>query len=884
MSSLQQQVKKLAKRVLPADAYRKLMKSWRRNKYEKTSKLAIASGQPVFTMVVACYNVGLYLDAFFESIKAQKFDISKLQIVAVDDASTDDTLAVLERWRSELPEILEVVAQPSNQGVSAARNAGLAKVRGLWVSFPDSDDFFNANYLSSSASRIEQLSDRPLLAVTCKPVFYFEAEERYSDTHPLTYRFKTKKQTFRVQELTDNFLLMSTTTWFRAATLSNTDIQFDTELQIAEDAKFVTDLFLQNPTAWISFNAEAEYFYRKRVDDDSALGTHRNSPASLITPFERFHLPMIEKAKQLNGSVPIWMQNMVLYDLMWKIRLFQSGKDIGLSAEEQSKALSYIKSVLRELDVPVMENFSIIATSFETKFLMIRSLAEKEMTNSRVYLTLNRSDAVRIMHFSNGPEPEISFSKEKKPSVSFAHKSRDISFLGERAYTKHFDWQRLQSYESLSLENSQGVTTRICRRDGSVISENTLQGLELAGLETRPSLKAINPNIGAKELALLTGEQAKFAGGWVFMDNPNRAGDNAEALYEYVVKHRDATKCFFVLEKDSPDWDRLKAKGFNMIPYLSHQHLAALLGARALISSHIDLVVHAPAPFKKFASGYRFKFIFLQHGVIKDDLSAWLNTKKIDLFIASTPAEYESFVADGTNYDLSTADVALTGLPRFDVLRDRFDPTAVEKQPDTILVAPTWRLNLIDTSKGQIERRLVADFEKTKFFKTWKAFLENEELQRVALQRNLRIVFVPHPAFADSCELFAQIPNVKVINPREEASYTKWIKRAITFVTDYSSVAFDVAYLDRPVVYLQFDQAEFFGGAHSYTKGYFDYTQDGFGPVALNVAKATKAVIEAAVGNEPSEYSMRRKTTFYVPMDSHCARVLHEIERIVEAV
>ena len=48
-------------------------------------------------------------------------------------------------------------------------------------------------------------------------------------------------------------------------------------------------------------------------------------------------------------------------------------------------------------------------------------------------------------------------------------------------------------------------------------------------------------------------------------------------------------------------------------------------------------------------------------------------------------------------------------------------------------------------------------------------------------------------------------------------------------LTDYSSVAFDFAYLRKPIVYAHFDKEAFFSGEHSYTAGYFDYERDGFG-------------------------------------------------------
>ena len=62
--------------------------------------------------------------------------------------------------------------------------------------------------------------------------------------------------------------------------------------------------------------------------------------------------------------------------------------------------------------------------------------------------------------------------------------------------------------------------------------------------------------------------------------------------------------------------------------------------------------------------------------------------------------------------------------------------------------------------------------------------------------------------------------------------------RCCVLVTDYSSVFFDAAYIGRPVIYDQFDKAQF--RACHYEAGYFDYERDGFGPVC----RTEQALIE----------------------------------------
>ena len=61
-------------------------------------------------------------------------------------------------------------------------------------------------------------------------------------------------------------------------------------------------------------------------------------------------------------------------------------------------------------------------------------------------------------------------------------------------------------------------------------------------------------------------------------------------------------------------------------------------------------------------------------------------------------------------------------------------------------------------------------------------------------------------------------------------------------LTDYSSNAFEMAYIQRPVVYFQFDRTAFFAGGHVYRQGTWSYDDDGFGPVAVTASAAIDEV------------------------------------------
>ncbi len=126
-------------------------------------------------------------------------------------------------------------------------------------------------------------------------------------------------------------------------------------------------------------------------------------------------------------------------------------------------------------------------------------------------------------------------------------------------------------------------------------------------------------------------------------------------------------KMFFVLKRDSPDWQRLKSEGFQLIPFASEEHQIALINAKFVVSSQPDEFNQWPERWLD-SEMCRYRLIFLQHGVIKDDISRWLNSKPISLMLTTTRAEYESIVDPQSDYRLSDKEVVLTGMPRHDRL------------------------------------------------------------------------------------------------------------------------------------------------------------------------------------------------------------------------
>ncbi|WP_031507463.1 bifunctional glycosyltransferase/CDP-glycerol:glycerophosphate glycerophosphotransferase [Streptomyces megasporus] len=115
---------------------------------------------PRFTLVVPAYKVQGYLGACLDSVLAQDFD--DFEVVAVDDCSPDNSGAILDEYAAA-DERVRVLHLPQNVGLGRARNAGLARARGDYVLFLDSDDTLTPGSLSAMSDRLAKTDDPDVL-------------------------------------------------------------------------------------------------------------------------------------------------------------------------------------------------------------------------------------------------------------------------------------------------------------------------------------------------------------------------------------------------------------------------------------------------------------------------------------------------------------------------------------------------------------------------------------------------------------------------------------------------------------------------------------------------------------------------------------------------
>jgi len=371
---------------------------------------------------------------------------------------------------------------------------------------------------------------------------------------------------------------------------------------------------------------------------------------------------------------------------------------------------------------------------------------------------------------------------------------------------------------------------------------------------------------------------AQYRDCWLLLDRDTEAHDNAEHLYRYLRKEHPEINTWFVLQRNSPDWDRLAAQGFRLIRYGSWQHIVALTQCRELISSQIDHYIVSP-PMVWWLRRRPWRFTWLQHGVINYDLSSWINTKPISFMVTSSPAEYAAIAGEGTKYVWTPNEVLLSGQPRHDALLAKA-AAVPPNQRNLIVLMPTWRKDLVSGGIGLSNKReSTSTFWESPFVQNWTQLATNPQLQQFAAANNLEIAIMPHPALGKILQS-RPLPGVRFLNYVDD-DVQDVLAHAAVVITDFSSIVFEAALIDRPVIYYQFDRERFFGGTHIGGRGYFDYEKDGFGPVCESIPTAI-AAIEDVINNgkQPAEpYATRMATAMPLRDGQASARITAEIQR-----
>ena len=106
------------------------------------------------SVIIPCYNVSTFIELCVESVVTQSY--KNLEIICVDNNSSDNTFAILEQLQSKFKQVQ--IATETKPGASAARNKGLGMAKGKWIQFLDADDLIENQKIEH---QINLLSNHP---------------------------------------------------------------------------------------------------------------------------------------------------------------------------------------------------------------------------------------------------------------------------------------------------------------------------------------------------------------------------------------------------------------------------------------------------------------------------------------------------------------------------------------------------------------------------------------------------------------------------------------------------------------------------------------------------------------------------------------------------
>ncbi len=377
------------------------------------------------------------------------------------------------------------------------------------------------------------------------------------------------------------------------------------------------------------------------------------------------------------------------------------------------------------------------------------------------------------------------------------------------------------------------------------------------------SLNSNNLKSSLKFLAVLPAALAakvRRKQGWIITERPDQARDNGYVFFDYMRKNYPERSVFYVIDKKADDFKKIEKLG-NCIQFNSWRHFYYFCLSDVHISAHVGGCNPSHAPLVRWLKKpLGFKDVFLPHGV-SYGVSEFCLKKyaRLDLFICSGKPEYENVLK---NYGYSEKEAAYTGFPRLDSWHD----IRVDKK--LILVMPTWRLYLAQDPDTKIRE--------TRYYQAWQSFLNNEELHDFLEQNEVRLVFYPHhnmkkyiDAFSSGCR------HIEFAD--EQYDIQELLKSAALLVTDYSSVHFDFAYMNKPVIYYQFDREEFFD--RQYKQADFGAERDGFGPVVFEENKLLEE-LEMSYAEDfvlKEQYYKRMRDFYQIYDDRNCERVYKAI-------
>lgn len=359
---------------------------------------------------------------------------------------------------------------------------------------------------------------------------------------------------------------------------------------------------------------------------------------------------------------------------------------------------------------------------------------------------------------------------------------------------------------------------------------------------------------------------------WVVSEYEYLARDNGYWFYKYVRESHPEIKVYYPIKKDCADAKKIITLG-NNVDFYSFQHYILFWAANKQFTSSKNAGFPSRICEDLVQWNFHgFEYIMLNHGITRGK-STVVDPDKTNFDYICTCSDLDRKIIIEDNGQPEEK-VLTTGFARHDNLN-----IGTHDITNTIVVMPTWRswLNAkYARDKKQLEE-FTENFLNSKYYSAFQSLLNSSVLIEWLEKNQIHLYFYLH----DYAQYFRKFYTTTSKNIHIESIETSDVQELLIkgdlLITDYSSVCYDFAYMEKPVLYYQFDKEEF--EYYQYKAGnHYSYENDGVGDICLNEG----ILIEKIFQYHNESYKMQKKyvrrvANFFKYRDkNNCTRIFEQ--------
>lgn len=873
------------------------------------------------SVIIPVYNKEDYLKDCFASLLEQTISRDALEVIFIDDGSSDGSLDILKGFVSEHP-WAKIIAK-ENGGVSSARNAGIKAARGKYLFFLDPDDSFGPETLENVSRFFDSCYEE--VDLVTYPIIPMKNDKPQS----MHFRYDILCDT-GVYDLTSgqNVLVCQTTMNVCVKNRFADNILFDFKpengVEIHEDEKYSTDILLEKMK--IGFCREAQYYWVKNSDSVTnnymkPYYLYENTLGLFESYFNRY-----------DDAVPRYLQALLLNDIGWKMnsRIFLP---IHLKGAEYEAAIERLACLLDKVDDDLILSHPNVRTHH--RYFLLRTKRRGLLDAHIGTKVLALSDKGEIVYANDSAEMvllRIVVRDGRLLLVGCLKSPAFFDFCGTmelRAKRRPKDPTKAVRYETIALEeSSRSYDSDMVKTnkfpgfryecdlglDETISFELFLDGKKIAldmlcwgrseSIYALHNTRAVDnwevlideesDHISVRYLAdkreireaerdldaqiprlktridrflvrrLLHGKKRKKQRIWIYVDSVGKT-DNAWLQFLHDSQITDGIRRYYARHDVKPS-GKVGPSG-KVITFGSRRHKMLFCNADKLICSDTAFKSFSPMPskgFKSFTDFFNAELVYTQHGVLWAHMPWFYSYDQIlfDKEVISTEFERENLT---TNYGFKNADLIPSGMPRYDFMDTH------QKAKNRILLCPSWRSYLIGQLTLEGREPLEGKFLASDYYREINAFLSNARLRDLLERNDFYLDLKLHPIF----EVYKHLFNVDGERICLTTSHVAETDYAMA-ITDYSSYSFDFVYLKRALAYFIPDADLFFGGINHYSELDMDLNE-AFGPFVTSADEMID-VLEDFFANDakPSALYRERMDGFFYHYDKSNRERLYE--------